>query len=287
MATLREIRKRLHSVQNIKQITKAMEMVAAARLRRAQLKAEQARPYASKLNRILSYLSSTETIHPLFQKRAIKKTGVVIVASDKGLCGSYNSLIFSKADHFLKQRNPETIQLILIGRKAVDHYKKKKFPILETLTDWGEKADFSAIKNLANQLISWFIIGELDEIQLIYTHYMTILSRSVVVEKFLNIETLEAKEENRNPTHYLFEPSPERIYAALIYRYCLTKIQAVLNESYASELSSRVMSMRAAHKNADEMIEKLTLTRNKARQASITKEMLEIIAGAEGLKQIS
>jgi len=285
MATLRDIRKRIRSVENIKQITRAMEMVAAARLRKAQAKAEQAQPYASKMRQILENLAtaSSEFTHPLYQQREVKRTGVVVIAADRGLCGSYNSNIFQVADRFLKRAGQDKVELIVVGRKAVEFYRRRKWTIKKRVPEWGGKITFQQTKNLTHELVDWFITGELDEIWLVYTHFISIPSRKVVLEKFLNIEKPKS-EERKIITDYIFEPDPAEIYAEILPRYCVTKIQTVLAEAFASELAARMISMGAATKNAEEMIENLTLVRNKVRQAAITKEMLEITSGAEALK---
>jgi len=284
MATLRDIRKRIRSVENIKQITRAMEMVAAARLRKAQAKAEQAQPYAAKMRQILENLAtaSSEFTHPLYQQREVNKTGLVVIAADRGLCGSYNTNIFQVADRFLRQTGQDKVELIVVGRKAVEYYRRRKWTIKKRVPEWGGKITFLQIKNLTNELVQWFLNEELDEIWLAYTHFISIPSRKVVLEKFLNIE--KPKTEQKITTDYIFEPNPVEIYAEILPRYCVTKIQTVLAEAFASELAARMISMGAATKNAEEMIENLTLVRNKVRQAAITKEMLEITSGAEALK---
>lgn len=284
MATLREIRNRLRSVENIKQITKAMEMVAAARLRRAQMKAEQMNPYAAKLKEMLENLAISHANHPLFLQRPVKKTGIVIIAADKGLCGSYNNNIFLKANKLLKEYKENEVELFVVGQKAINHYQNKKWRIDYQKPMVGEHITLSQIKTLTNQLVNGFLEGLMDEVLLVYTHYINVFSRKVVVEKFLNIGRIESEEKNKHPIAYIFEPSPTKIYAEILPRYCLTKIQHIFYEAYASELAARIVSMKTAHKNADDLINKLTLTRNKVRQASITKEMLEITSGAEGLK---
>lgn len=281
MATLREIRKRLRSVENIKQITKAMEMVAAARLRKAQAKAEHSRPYIIKMKDILEKLaSSSGGKQPLMEQRDVKKTGLFIVAADKGLCGSYNTNVFSAADRFLKNYNQENIELMLMGRKAIEHFHTKKWKIRYQFSLDGEKQDIRHVKELANQLISWFLAKELDEVWIIYTHFMTILSRKVLVEKILNIEP---PNKTLGSSNYIFEPAADEIFTEALPHYFVSKLNTVLDEAYASELASRIISMRTATKNAEDMIYSLTLTRNKVRQAGITKEMLEIINGAEGV----
>ena len=285
MATLRDIRKRIRSVENIKQITRAMEMVAAARLRKAQAKAEQAQPYAAKMRQILENLAtaSSEFTHPLYQQREVKKTGLVVIAADRGLCGSYNTNLFQAADRFLREKGSDKVELIVVGRKGVEYYRRRKWTIKKRVPEWGGKITFQQTKNLTNQLVDWFLTGELDEVWLVYTHFISIPSRKIVLEKFLKFEKPKS-EEKQVFTDYIFEPNPAEIYSEILPRYCVTKIQTVLAEAFASELAARMISMGAATKNAEEMIENLTLVRNKVRQASITKEMLEITSGAEALK---
>lgn len=281
MTSLRDIRSHLRSIENIKKITDAMERVAAARLRRAQAQAEQARPYITKLKQIVETLGA-EFTHPLFEQREIKKTGLIVIAADKGLSGSYNTNILQAADKFLKNYHQENVELLLFGRKALDYYQRKKWPIRHQAVEWGGKISVHEIKVLSDHLVQWFLSGELDEIWLIYTHYITIMNKKIIVEKFLNIEKPPAGKKGRE--NYIFEPIPEEILAELLPRYCGTRIQTALFEAYASELAARIMAMRSASKNSEDLIHRLTLKRNKVRQAAITKEMIEISAGAEAFK---
>lgn len=285
MTTLRDVRKRLHSVENIKQITKAMEMVAAAQLRRVQIKAEEAQPYVSHIHQLLTDIATNagDISHPLLEERKVKKTGIIVVTSDKGLCGSYNSNIISYVDKFLAHFSPNQVELILIGKKGVDHYLSKKWPIKHKVHEWGGKITFSQINDLAYLLMNSFFNGELDEIYVIYMHHINILSRKIVKEKFLNIEKIKS-EEKKTKIDFIFEPNLEAILDDLLIRYCSIKLQSVLDDAYTAELAARVISMKSATKNASEMIDNLTLTRNKIRQAGITKEMVEIISGSEGFK---
>lgn len=285
MTTLREIRKRLQAAGNIKQITKAMELVAAARLHRAQVKAAQTKLYADKIKQIKENIAaaSRDFVHPLLEQRKVQKIGLVVISADRGLCGPYNTNVLSAADQFLKNSSAQQVDLIFIGRKAVDYYQRKKIGARHRIPEWAGKLSFSKVKTLSNELITWFLLGELDEIWLIYTHYINIMNRKVVVEKFLNIDIPKTKEK-KEIANYIFEPNPAEIYAEILPRYLITKIQSALDDAYASELAARILSMRSATKNAEEMIERLTLVRNKVRQSGITKEMLEITSGAEGLK---
>lgn len=288
MATLREIRRKLHSVENIKKITQAMEMVAASRLRRAQAKAEMSRPYFFQLQKILHQLISEkhDFSHPLINKREVKKIGIVVIAGDRGLCGGYNHNVFSTAEKMLKKYLSSQISLTLIGRKTIDFFGGKNWPISERIAEWGGKMTYAQLQKLTEGLINQYLMGELDEIWLIYTHYISISARMVKVDKLLNIEfDTPSQPESKSSSNTIFEPHISEIFAEILPRYCMTKIQSALHESYASELAARIFSMRAATKNAEEMIEKLTLIRNKVRQSSITKELLEITSSAEALKR--
>ncbi len=285
MPSLKDIRTRIHSVDNIQKITKTMEMVAAAQLRKAQLKAEQSRPFAVKLKQILDHVSQSDFSHPLLGKKTkSNKTGLIIVGSDRGLCGSYNTNIFLKADKFLKnfKKDKEQIELIPIGRKVVEHYQREKWPIKHSIIGW-ERLSYHDVRLLANRLIGWYLAEDFDEIWLLYTHYVNVLSRQIILEKFLPIERTSNKPEQPH-LDFIFEPNPKAIYDEILPLYCVTKIQTVLHEAYASELGARIFSMKSATKNAIDMIERLTLERNKIRQASITREIAEITSGAENLK---
>jgi F-type H+-transporting ATPase subunit gamma len=283
MTSLRDIKRRLKSVESIKQIANAMQMVAASLLRRSQKKALESQAYANKIQEILKKLPPNDSKNPLFEKREVKKIGLLVVSGDRGLCGSYNSHIMAEAVSFINRNSDKEVELILIGRKGCDYFRNKKWPIRTQVPKWGGKITYPEVKKLALELVSGFIVKDFDEVWLVYSHFINIMSRKIKVEKFLNIEK-EEDDKKSPPLNYLYEPSAAEIYAEIIPRYCITKIQHVLDEAYASELAARVVSMRSAAKNAGEVIEKLTLTRNKVRQENITKEMLEITAGAEGLK---
>lgn len=276
MSSLRDIRNRIRSVENIKKITQAMERVAAVHLRRAQKKAEQSAPYANKLKEILEKLASLHLDNPLFHQREVKKTALVIVSADKGLAGSYNSNLFQESDRFLKKYTPENLELILVGKKAVEYYRKKDWQIHLKIEDWGGKIALDQIKSFSSELVDLFVNGTFDEIWIIYTHYISIMKRSVATEKFLNIEK---KQTLSRPLNYIWEPCPHEILAEILPRYCLTQMIRILDEAYASELAARIVAMQAASKNSSEMIESLTLTKNKIRQRDITREMIEISSG--------
>lgn len=286
MSTLRDLRRRIKSIQGTQQITKAMEMVAAARLRKAQTKLESSRPYASKIQAMLDNLtrSITSLVHPLMEKREVKKTGLVVITSDRGLCGSYNHNVIHQADKFLRKYEPGKVVLVVIGRKAYSYYLKKPWEIRQKYLSLSGNLIWTQVKQISNDLIDLFLSGEVDEIYIVYTRFLSTVTYRVTVEKFLNIEHQTETGDMETYVDYIFEPDPQQIFRDLLPDYCMTRVQMFLAESFASEHGSRMISMGAATKNAEDMIDHLTLVLNKLRQASITKEMLEITTGAEALK---
>lgn len=280
MASLRDIRRQIHSVENIKKITQAMERVAAVHLKRAQKKAEQSAPYAKKLKEILDKLVAMHLNNPLFLPRTVKKTGFVIVTADKGLCGSYNSSIVLEAEKFLKNYSVEDVELITVGKKAHEHFYRTKWKTHSRLENWGGKIGLEEIKNFSQKLVNLYLDGTFDEIWLMHTHYITVMNRSIILEKFLNIEKTQEANAYKN-LNFILEPCGSEILSELLPRYCQTRIQSALDESYASELAARIIAMQAASRNSEDLIESLTLTKNKLRQREITREMIEISAGAE------
>ncbi len=286
MATLRDLRRRIRSVQGTQQITKAMEMVAAAKLRKAQTKVESSRPYASKMQAMLDNLTqaSGSLTHPLFEKRETKKVGLVVVTSDRGLCGSYNHNVIHQADKFLKACEKDKVVLTIIGRKGYTYYLKRPWEIKLKYLGLGGGLNLAQVKNITNDLVNLFLTGEVDQIHFIYSKFLSAVTYKVTTEKFLNIESRVKTEGKESDVDYIFEPDPEKIFSSLLPNYCMTRVQMALTESFASEHGSRMISMGAATKNAEEMLDHLTLVMNKLRQASITKEMLEITTGAEALK---
>lgn len=258
-----------------------MERVAAVHLKRAQKKAEQSAPYAKKLKEILDKLVSMHLDNPLFSpKPAVKKTGFVIVSADKGLCGSYNSSIILEAEKFLKNYSVENTELILVGKKAHEHFYRSKWKTHSRIENWGGKIKLDEITSFSKNLVNYYLDGTFDEIWLMHTHYISVMKRSIVLEKFLNIEKAEEASEYKN-LNFILEPSGKEILAELLPRYCQTRIQSALDESYAAELAARIVAMQAASRNSEDLIESLTLTKNKLRQREITREMIEISAGAE------
>lgn len=287
MATPREVRKRIRTVVSTKRITNAMEMVAAAKLRRAQQRVEQARPYSQKMDEMLGQLAAgttEEIMHPFFEERPIKRKTLVVFTSDRGLCGSYNSNIIRRAVQWIDESGDVEIELVTIGKRGNGFFKRRAYTIADYYGDWGGVLDYDKARQIVSFLTERFISGQTDEISLLFTRFLSMVRYRVSLEQYLPVARPEVADETGLSKDYIFEPSPEKIYAALMPGYATTKMVTALVESFASEHGSRMIAMSAATKNAGEMIDSLTLEYNKARQAQITKELLEVVSGAEALK---
>lgn len=291
MATLRDVRKRIKSVVSTQRITNAMEKVAAAKLRRAQQRIEQARPYAEKMDHMLSHLaagSTGEIVHPYFEKREIKKKTLVVIASDRGFCGSFNSNIIRQAAIWLKNNQEFETELVLLGKKGNDYFKRRPFHIKEYFGGWGGTLDFGRAKDVVRLLTEGFVAGETDHISLLYTQFISTSRYKVTMQDYLPIAPPEVvtagEDKEEGMLDYIFEPDAASIYASLMPGYATTKLVTAMADSFAAEHGSRMIAMNNATKNAGEMIQKLTLDYNKARQAQITTELLEVVSGAEALK---
>lgn len=283
MATLRDIKKRIRAVVSTKQITKAMEMVAAARLRRAQQLVEQSRPYSEKMRLILEQISSASTDfqHSFFEKREVKNRIMVVMASDRGLCGSYNTNVLRRAAEVLRTAEVKP-KLVIVGKKAREYLVRRDAEIVRVWEGLGGKMDYDVARELTNFLIDQWETSAADKIDMLYTSFISMSNFKVGVSTFLPIEPPETDETTGRD--YIFEPDPQYIYDSLMPSYALTIIQMALADAIASEHGMRMIAMNLATKNAEEMIDSLTLSYNKARQASITSELLEIVSGAEALK---
>jgi len=266
-----------------------MEMVAAAKLRRAQQKVEQTRPYADKMDEMLQHLasgSSGEITHPYFEEREVKKKTLVLFTADRGFCGSYNANAIREASLWLRHNEQFQPELFLIGKKGNDFFKRRNWPIIGYYHDWQTELDYGKAREIVGILTERFVAGDTDHIDLLFTRFLSMASYRLTLQKYLPIARPEIDEDAQDQGHseYIFEPNAEQIYAALMPGYATTKLVTALVESFASELGSRMIAMNAATSNAGEMIDKLTLDYNKARQAQITKELLEVVSGAEALK---
>lgn len=287
MATLRDVKKRIKTVVSTERITKAMEMVAAAKLRKAQQKVEQTRPYSQKMDEMLQHLaagSTGEIVHPYFEQREIKKTTLVVFTSDRGLCGSFNSNVIRRASKWLASNKESDIEIVTVGKRANDHFKRRQWPLVENFSDWGGVLQMDIVRRMVSFLTDRFVSGETDRIHLYFTRFLSTVRYEIIGEDYLPIPPPEIDPDSGGTNiDYLFEPDPEAIYASLMPSYATTKMVTAMVESLASEHGSRMMAMGNATTNAGEMIQSLTLEYNKARQGQITKELLEVISGAEAL----
>ncbi len=288
MSTLRVLRRRIRSVEKTKQITKAMEMVAAAKLRRAQARALASRPYATKITTMLGNLAgaASELDHPLFKAREVKTTALVLVTSDRGLCGAYNANLVRAAEQRLRAAAPGAIALVLAGKKGRDYFRRRRYPVLAAHTPLPAEASLEFARTLTQDLVARFLAGEVDRVEILYTQFISTLRRKIVGEPFLPVGADRA--ERPGPAaagaSTIFEPDAESIFAELLPRYATAKLFAALADALASEHGARMVAMGAARKNAGELIDLLVLRRNRLRQAAITKELLDIVGGAEALQ---
>jgi len=290
MATLKDIRRRIRSVASTQQITRAMQMVAAAKLRRAQDRVLSARPYAEKMTVVLQNLAAAtaggDLQNPLFQVRPVNRRTLVVIASDKGLCGAFNANIFRAAEEGLREADRDAVDLIPIGRRAASYFGRRGWKGSASIHDLGDTLDVEKARKIARHLITSYVEGKTDRVDFLYTRFVTIGIRRIVWESLLPIVPPAAAPgaENGAARDYIYEPSAETIFDDLLPRYVQTRVLMAMGDSLASEQAARLISMSAATKNAGEMITALTLIRNKLRQAAITKEISELVGGAEALR---
>jgi F-type H+-transporting ATPase subunit gamma len=287
MLGTKEIKRRIRSVISIQQITRAMQMIAVSRLKKAEDRLRSARPFAEKIQEFMETLapSLTSIRHPLLVKREVKNIGLVLITSDKGLCGGYNANVLSHAKQFIEDHSDKAIRLILVGRKGYDSYRRKSLPIDYSVLQISKEISVQEVKEISGVIIKGFQEGQYDEVDLIYTRYHSAMNTKPMTLKMLPLERSEVlKTGGGVKGEPLFEPEPEEIMGKLLPKYLEAQIYSGLVESVASEQGARMVSMKSATENAEEMISSLTLTYNKARQASITKELLEVTSGAEALR---
>jgi F-type H+-transporting ATPase subunit gamma len=284
-ATLKELDRRIRSVKNTQQITRAMKMVAAAKLRRAQDSLMAARPYGEKLDTLMEGLAGTSIEHPFFEEREVTKRLVVIVCSDKGLCGSYNAGILRETEHWLETLEGDDNTLFLVGRKGNDYFKRRRWPITRVIDDLGGTIDLSRFTAIADEIMHLYLSDQYQEIVFVYTKFISTLSSKPVRGVLLPMSTAEESGEGaRAPQkNYIYEPSAERVLEAILPKSVRNKVYTGLAEAFTSEHGARMTSMGAATDNAGELIDNLTLVRNRARQAAITQEISEIVGGADAL----
>jgi F-type H+-transporting ATPase subunit gamma len=304
MASLRDIKRKIRVVKNISQITQAMKMVAAARLRRVQERVEKGKPYSQTMAELVGVLAPNvkEFSHPLLDNRPTGAVGIVVIAADKGLCGSYNTNILRVAHQFIDSKTREMnegdalalrgdrapVKLVTIGRKATDYFTKRGYAVSQNFPAPSPQGAYDEIRAISEAITGMFLSGEVDEVYIAYTEFRSVISQKPQTIKFLPIEPPgsgeEAEAEKGAGMDFIFEPDAPRLLGVLLPRFVETRVYQLLMEAVASEFGARMTAMTNATKNAGEQIESLTLLANRTRQAGITKELLDIVGGAEALK---
>ena len=286
MANTRDLVRRIQSVKGTQQITKAMKMVAAAKLRRAQDAITHARPWADTLSQVLANVAArTEFSHPLLEAHDGDKTWVVIISSDKGLCGSFNSNLLRSVEKDLASGRWPEVELAVIGRKASDYFRRRQWPLAINERETISNLSAGDGPRLGRRFIEAFTSGEVDSVWLAYNSFVNMIRQDVTVTRLLPLEppTIE-DDQDESQVDYLYEPDARTLLAELLPRHVETQVQRALFDSAAAEQAARMTSMDAATRNAGDMIEALTLLYNRTRQAAITKELIEIVSGAQALE---
>jgi F-type H+-transporting ATPase subunit gamma len=283
MPSLIDIRRRIRSVKNTQQITKAMKMVSAAKLRRAQDRMFAARPYAAALRAVLTSVATHVAedeiaLHPLLQAREERNVLLLVVTADKGLCGAFNSNVIRAAMIAMREHNWNKVELLPIGRKALDYFRRRPIPIRREATQVYQALSLGTAQEIARTLIADFVEEKVDAVYAVYNEFKSIIAQDVRVERLLPIE--RDWEKAATTVDYLYEPDPQEILTGLLPKHIEFQLYRILLESAAAEQGARMTAMEAATKNASDMIDYLTLTYNRIRQASITKEIIEIVSGA-------
>lgn len=277
---MREIKRQIKSTQNTKQITRAMEMVAAANLRRAQQAAEAARPYSDKLKEVVASIAagSKGVKHPMLQTREVKKTAYLVITSDRGLAGGYNANVLRKAMTEIRERHqsPSEYAVFVIGRKGSNFFKKRNVEIVQEVTGLPDSPKFSDIKSIAASAVANFEKGAYDQLFLVYNKFQNAISQIPTMIRLLPMEDVKGA----STASYEYEPSAEGVLEVLLPKYAETIIYSAVLEGKASEFGARMTAMNSATKNATKMISSYTLAYNRARQAAITQEIAEIVSGA-------
>jgi F-type H+-transporting ATPase subunit gamma len=287
MPNILDIRRRIRSVKNTQQITKAMKMVSAAKLRRAQERVMSARPYAQKILSVLNSLvtRSEGQTHPLLEDRGGERIQVVVITADKGLCGAFNSNIIKAAQNFIGEHRHRQLTLNCVGRKGRDFFRKGSLPLAHEVVNIFARLDYSHAKQISATLMEEFSNKEVDAVYLVYNEFKSVIQQRIVVEQLLPIQKLAASEsEEASLIDYIYEQPAVEIFSSLIPKHVEVQVYRALLESAAAEHGARMTAMDAATNNAVDLIDSLTLTMNRARQAGITKEIIEIVGGAAALE---
>ncbi|RDW22259.1 F0F1 ATP synthase subunit gamma [Oceanobacillus arenosus] len=286
MASLRDIKTRIDSTKKTKQITGAMELVSASKMSRAERNAKGYVPYSEKIQEVVANIanSSIDVSHPMLRKREVKKTGYLVITSDKGLVGGYNSHILKLLNQTIAERHgsKDEYTIIAVGRKGYEYCKKRDIPVAKSILGVADQPVFSDIKDIAQETVQMFIDEEIDELNIVYNHYISAISQQPTMKQLLPIENLH--EHGSATSDYEFEPSREEILHVLLPQYAESLIFGALLDGKASEHAASMTAMRSATDNAKELIDDLSLTYNRARQAAITQEITEISGGVAALE---
>ncbi|MEJ2052162.1 MAG: ATP synthase F1 subunit gamma [Calditrichota bacterium] len=286
MAKVQEVKERIQSVQSIQKVTRAMKMVADAKLKKAQRSIEQARPYAYKIRNILSQLlpQFDRALDPLLELREPERVGLVVITADRGLCGAFNSRIIRTAEQELEKYDPEQVSLICIGKKGLNHFRRGSYHIIGEYTEFFKQLTFTSATSIVEVITNGFLENDLDRVDVLYNEFKNIIQQDVVIEQFLPL-VIPEDAAHESVEEFLFEPSAQRFVNALVPRHLKVQMWRMLLESNAAEQGARRTAMDNATSNADDMIKDLQLKYNKARQAAITKEISEIVGGAEAMSK--
>lgn len=284
MATLRDLKRRIRSVQNTQQITKAMEMVAAAKLRKAQDKMGAARPYAEKLNEVLRLLaaSGASAEHPFFRRAEKGREAILVVTSDRGLCGSFNAQVCRTVELETAGKDKKNFPLIIVGKRGTQYFRTRKWDILESFVDFGDQVSFAMVQEVTRAAIDAFGRDDVASVRILSTQFISATRRNIHPIEFLPVVP-PAEENQAVPRDYIFEPSEAEIFEEILPRFTTAVLYSVLAESFTAEHSARMVAMGNATRNAGELIDKLVLQRNRLRQAAITSELADIVGAVEAL----
>jgi F-type H+-transporting ATPase subunit gamma len=290
MPSLLDIRRRVRAVKSTQQITKAMKMVAASKLRRAQERIQQARPYASQMLRVLNSVATRvdPSAHPLLDERKTPRAGgrtlLIVITADRGLCGSFNTNVIKSAATFITENASRRVVLGLVGRRGRDYFARRGFEVLYEQVNLFAALKFADATAIAHVAIEAFTAGDVDSVHLVYNEFKSVMQQQVVVEQLLPIpRTTFAAAESQPAVNYLYEPAPLELFKRLVPSHVEVQVYRALLESAAAEHAARMTAMDAATRNSAEMIEQLTLHMNKVRQAAITREIIEVVSGAQAL----
>jgi F-type H+-transporting ATPase subunit gamma len=289
MANLIDIRRRIRSVKNTQQITKAMKMVAAARLRRSQDKILATRPYALEIRKVIGNLTARATgvKHPLLAVRPEQRVLMVVVSGDKGLAGSFNANVLRRAQETiarLTRDSSRSVELLLLGKRGSDFFRRRTLPVRKAYTSLFTNVTYAQAQEIAADIAAAYAEGSYDSVHVVYNQFKSMIAQELTEETLLPLRAPAGDAEGGVPREYLFEPKAAEILAELLPRYLTFQVYRVLLESQAAEHAARMTAMDSATKNASEMIERLTLKYNRARQAAITTQLIEVVSGANALE---